>query len=152
MIDFFVPGIPRPAGSKRALPTKSGKIAIVDASGQKGKDWRADCKSFAREVYRGDPVVGPLYLGIIFTMIRPKGHYGTGRNAEKLKGSAPEYPTGKPDLTKLIRGLEDALTGIVWRDDAQIVKQTVVKEYGKIPGAYISVRRLKREERDGEKG
>ena len=36
----------------------------------------------------------------------------------------------KPDLSKLIRSTEDAMTGIVYADDAQIVEMTVKKHYG----------------------
>ena len=38
-----------------------------------------------------------------FRFVRPKSHYGTGRNAKKLKPSAPPHHTQKPDATKLLR-------------------------------------------------
>ena len=41
-----------------------------------------------------------------------------------------------PDVLKLARGVEDALTGIVWRDDAQIVNESLNKVVGAAaPGA-----------------
>ena len=36
----------------------------------------------------------------------------------------------RPDLSKLIRATEDALTGIIYADDAQIVDIHAKKEYG----------------------
>jgi Holliday junction resolvase RusA-like endonuclease len=48
----------------------------------------------------------------------------------------------RPDATKLWRPTEDALTGIVWRDDSQIIRQLVRKRYcgpGEVPGAEVLV-------------
>ena len=45
--------------------------------------------------------------------------------------------------TKLIRAVEDALTGIVWRDDAQVAVQKVAKVYGDEPqGAVITIEEI----------
>ena len=148
IISFFVPGVPKPAGSKRgfAIPDKQrpGKhrVIITDESGVPGKAWRADCKSYARDAYGGTPLTGAIIAEFVFTLPRPKGHYGTGKNGGKLKASAPIAPTTRPDTTKLIRAVEDALSGIIWRDDAQIIRQTGVKVYGEIPGVYVSVKCL----------
>ena len=40
------------------------------------------------------------------------------------------YPTVKPDSSKLLRAVEDSLTGTVWHDDAQVVSTQVEKRYG----------------------
>ena len=150
-IEFFVPGIPRPGGSKSAFPIinkttgkpvmKDGRIMTrVKESGKHTPAWRADVKHFAFQVYDGEPLQGPLALSVVFHLPRPQGHYGTGRNAGKLKSSAPPYPTTMPDATKLLRAVEDALTGGLWRDDSQIVAQVVSKRYAAKPGAEIMVR------------
>jgi Holliday junction resolvase RusA-like endonuclease len=128
-IHFFVPGTPRPGGSKRAFTNKkTGKAMIVDAC-KKNPEWRADVKDFAMRVHTGALLDGPLYLEVIFYVQRPKGHFGSGKNASVLKQGAPVFPTPKPDCTKLVRALEDALTGVVWKDDAQIVTQLIKKRY-----------------------
>jgi len=141
-IRFFVPGIPRPGGSKKAFPfkRKDGRmgVRVTDASTH-GKDWRTNVKAAGFEAYHDDLLTGPLGLSATFVMPRPKGHYGTGRNAEVLKASAPAFPTTKPDVLKLARALEDALTGIVWRDDAQIVSESIAKVYGNRPGAHVCI-------------
>jgi Holliday junction resolvase RusA-like endonuclease len=69
---------------------------------------------------------------------RPKAHYGSGRNADKLKDSAPAFPLGKPDVDKLSRGVMDALTGIIFRDDSCVVTKRASKRYGR-PGVAIEV-------------
>lgn len=70
-----------------------------------------------------------------FFLPRPKGHFGV----HGVKRSAPKYPTVRPDATKLMRPLEDALTGIVWKDDSRIVEQVVRKSYGDPPRAEVKV-------------
>jgi Holliday junction resolvase RusA-like endonuclease len=81
-------------------------------------------------------------LEVLFVLPRPKGHHGTGRNAGVPKASAPQWPTVKPDTTKLLRAVEDACTSILWRDDAQIVIQTACKVYGDPARCEITVRPL----------
>lgn len=71
----------------------------------------------------------PLAAICTFYKPRPKAHYGTGANAEKLKDSAPAYPISAPDCTKLWRGFEDALNGVIWHDDSRIVGQPVFEDF-----------------------
>ena len=129
-------GKPEPAGSKRAFVI-NGKAVVTDAN-KKSKPWQQEVKAVAVE-HATELAEGPLRLDVTFFLQRPKGHYGSGRNGHLLKASAPEYPMVKPDATKLLRGVEDALTGIVWKDDAQIVTQNVCKRYGLPERAVIVV-------------
>ena len=114
---------------------------IVDACAKSG-DWKADVKAFARQEYKGPLLDGPIELSIIFYMPRPKNHFGTGKKAGILKANAPQWHTTKPDRTKLTRGLEDSLTGVIWRDDSQVVCGDIRKVYGSLPGARIIVRQI----------
>jgi crossover junction endodeoxyribonuclease RusA len=139
-IEFFVPGIPKPAGSKSYMGTsKKGKAILVDSSGAAGKNWRASVQAFARESYQGPPTDAPVGLTVVFRLPRPKYHYSQSkRNGRHVKESfARAYPTTRPDATKLLRAVEDALTGILWRDDSQIISQRVEKRYSEMPGADI---------------
>lgn len=141
-VSFFAPGKPEPAGSKRAFVLKGGAHAgraIITDANAKAKPWQQTVKHAAMEVYRGDPLQGPLQLDITFTLLRPQSHYGSGKNADKVKDSAPKYPMSKPDALKLARAVEDALSGIVYVDDAQIVSEHLFKVYGPRQGAKIEV-------------
>ena len=138
MIDFFVPGIPKPGGSKKAFKHPyTNRVMIVDASNN--KDWMNAVKDFCQQAYDGLPIHQPVRLDVTFFMPRPKYHFGTGKNAGKLKDNAPVYHTVKPDRTKLLRSTEDALTGIAWRDDTQVVTGNIEKRYGDRPGAKIRI-------------
>lgn len=141
-----VPGIPKTAGSKKAFPIFRGKgpaktwvrNIVTDDTGQAGKEWRASVQARAFDAMAdigNTPLDCALAVWLTFTLPRPKGHMG----AKGLRPSAPEYPTVKPDVLKLARSVEDALTGIVWRDDALIVRETLWKVYGAQPGVEIRV-------------
>ena len=140
-LEFFVPGTPAPGGSKRAFVVK-GRAVVVDDC-KRNKPWRERVTAVAREALDGPLLSGPLELRVVFILPRPKGHFGTGKNAATIKASAPPHPTVKPDTTKLLRALEDALTEVVWRDDTQVVVQSAVKRYqvasGENPGAKVWV-------------
>ncbi|MDP2317531.1 MAG: RusA family crossover junction endodeoxyribonuclease [Pseudomonadota bacterium] len=140
-MSFTVYGTPQPAGSKRAFPIRrsNGKMgaSVVDAN-PKSASWKTVVSQTAAVHFRGDLLGGALEVVFNFVLARPKGHYGK----RGLLPSAPEFPTGKPDVLKLSRGVEDALSGIVWRDDALIVDERLSKRYGETAGVGISIREL----------
>lgn len=130
LVSFRVLGLAVPAGSKKAFVNQyTGRPSVVDSSGSRGKAWRSDVRDVAERAMATDPYEGPLFLVVRFLIERPKTHFGSGRNASILKDGAPIAPTKRPDATKLLRGVEDALTGLVWKDDAQISAQLVEKVY-----------------------
>ncbi len=118
-IEFFVPGIPATQGSKRAFYNKAiGRAILVDDC-KRNKDWRGDVKAFAlKAVGEAPPASGPVCLRIQFYLPRPKGHFGSGRNADKLR---------------------DHLKGIAWNDDSQVAVQHIEKVYGPSPGAKVFI-------------
>ena len=133
-IAFTIHGTPRPAGSKRHV----GNGVIIDSSGAKGREWRASIQAAARE-HAGELLRGPLQVVMNFYQPRPKCHYGSGKNASMLKASAPTHPTGRPDCLKLARQVEDSLTNVLWKDDAQIVSEHLSKNYGEPARCEVSV-------------
>lgn len=142
-LELTIPGCPAPGGSKRGFYiAKLKRVVITDAGGERTKNWRATCAESARQQYAGDPLQGPLQVTFVFFMPRPKGHYGTGKNATVLKPNAPTFHTSKPDATKLVRSTEDALTSIIWVDDSQIAIQRSEKRYGTRPGCRVIVEAL----------
>lgn len=148
LLRFTVLGRPQPAGSKRAIQNPhTGRIAVVDDA-KRSRPWKQEVASAAHRAVvaanTGDLALldGPIILELAFFVARPKGHYRTGRNAHLLRDAAPAWPTTRPDTTKLIRAVEDAMTGQVWRDDAQVVRQYAVKCYGVPERVEVLVRTL----------
>lgn len=136
MIMLYVPGLPQPQGSSRAFVV-NGKARITSANG-KLKSWRVDVAKVAMDG-KVEKLLGPVQVFVSFEFPRPKGHYGTGRNAGKLRDWAPYWHTSKPDADKLLRATLDALTGIAWRDDAQVAMAQCKKRYGERPGTTIVI-------------
>lgn len=129
-IVFTVLGSPKPAGSKRGFPIRraGGKlgVAIVDACAW-SKNWKDVVKKTAMTVQEvGAFFYEPISLELRFSLRRPKHHLNS---RGEVRGTAPKYKTTKPDVLKLARAVEDALTGIAWRDDAQIVHEKLSKNY-----------------------
>ena len=148
MNEIFIPviGIPAPQGSKRHV----GNGIMIENS-KRVKPWRQDVKEAALIHYNGEIIDQAVEVEIIFSFARPKSHYGTGKNAQKLKPSAPVFVTskGKGDLEKLERSTYDALSqssgGSVLKDDSLVVKNRNMKRYcveGEHQGAKITIRTL----------
>jgi len=90
-----------------------------------------------------EPLLGPVQVIAVFFFPRPKGHYGTGRNATVLRPSAPMFPDGRPDLDKLARAVLDGLTqGGAFKDDSQVCELLTRKKYGPRPGCVLVVEPL----------
>jgi Holliday junction resolvase RusA-like endonuclease len=139
-------GLPAPQGSKRHV----GHGVMVESS-LRVKPWREAVKTAALDtVVHGwvQPLDEPLIVEMTFTFVRPRSHYRTGKNAHLLKDDAPTRPAGPPDVSKLARSTEDALTDAgLWRDDARVVEYTRLakvwadedRDALHIPGAVIRV-------------
>lgn len=137
-VRFRVPGRPEPQGSKTVGRTRAGR-SFVREDNPRTVPWRSAVALAAREAMNGEgPLVGALLVEAAFRFARPRSHYGTGRNAGRLKPSAPLWVAVRPDLDKLLRALGDAITGVVCVDDAQIAELGVTKVYGQ-PGLEVTV-------------
>lgn len=138
-----VHGIPAPQGSKRHV----GNGRMIESSRKVGP-WREAVKAAVLTATNRKPttVDGPVRVDVTFILPRPKSHLGTGRNAGRVRDSAPSDPVGKPDLDKLLRSTLDALTDVgAIRDDSQVVRIEAAKVYAwpqESPGATIRVWRL----------
>ncbi len=153
-ITFTVFGEPRPAGSKRAMPiyrngprgrqlvtraNGSPMIAVIDDN-EKSKDWKQQVAYAARQAYRGELLNGPLRVSLHFYRPRPGGHFGSkGLNKQ---GRETPAPTTKPDVLKLARGVEDAMSKVIYRDDAQIVAELITKDWGEPARCEIIVEEM----------
>lgn len=120
-IEFTVPGRPRGKGSLYGRFPHHPKKTV---------EWQSAVAmaASAAMVNAGlRPTTGRVKVLIVAGFQRPKNHYGTGRNADKLKSSAPESHIQKPDVDKLARSVLDGLTGIVYSDDSQVTGLRICK-------------------------
>lgn len=140
VFSFTVLGLAQPAGSKRSWvplhpktkqpyrrPDGGIVVSTVDAN-PNSKPWKELVARVVSQKYKGPLLSGALMVTFCFYRPRPEGHYGkTGLNK---KGRETPFPITRPDVLKLTRGVEDALTGVVWTDDAVIVRELLSKDWG----------------------
>lgn len=139
VILFEVRGKPVTQGSMRAYLPKGSRFPVVTHANPKTAEWRNLVAMEARRVAPATPWLGPVKITLVFRLQRPKGHYHP--KSGELRADAARHPSSPPDASKLLRAVEDALTGLIYRDDAQIVHAVVWKQYG-IPGVEVEVREL----------
>jgi len=138
VVTFVVWGVAQTAGSKRGFYNKKVHRVIITDDNAKSRPWKAQVTDAAAAVMAGRPLLeGALSAAFVFYLPRPKSHHGR----RGLLPSAPAFPVVKPDALKLARAVEDALTGVVYRDDSQIVYESLWKAYGK-PCVEITVAEL----------
>lgn len=118
-LELIVIGVPGPQGSKRHV----GHGRMIESSA-KVKPWRDAVAWACREAMAGaPPLSGPVVCQMVFVFPRPKSRKKTALHDRK------------PDLSKLIRSTEDAMTtGGVWEDDARVTAYLDSgKEYADTP-------------------
>jgi Holliday junction resolvase RusA-like endonuclease len=135
VISFFVPGTPKPQGSKKGfINKKTGQVIIAEQLGQPHKDWRAVVALAASEYMDNrPPIEGPVSVSIAFQMPRPKSH-----------GKKLTWPMAQGDIDKLARSILDAITHVILVDDKQVLDLHLAKVWARpdeaIPvGARIQV-------------
>lgn len=138
VVIISVLGAPATKGNARAFVNKKTGRAVLSSFGsgpreKKLRGWDAAVREAARQHvgHREAPqfVDQQLEVVVYFYLARPRGHWGKGKNAGKLLASAPTRPRGTPDVDKLARSTLDALHGVVFDDDARIVRLVAEKRY-----------------------
>lgn len=142
-LTFTVPGDPVTQGSMKAF-ARGGRAVVTHDKGPALNHWRSRVTLEARRAWgRAAPLDGPVAVTLVFRLARPKGHYGTGRNAQRVRPSAPALPHTGLDLDKLARAINDALTQAhIWADDSRVCTMTTHKTYAgpdEQPGVDITV-------------
>ncbi len=128
-ITFIVYGDARPASfSFGRGQSKSGKPFMWKST--KHADWMKSVRAQALEHKPEELIVGAVGIYLIFWRRKPSGAGKDWRNAKSPERAAKAaYPISTPDLTSLERPIEDALSGLFYRDDAQIQEKRSFKFY-----------------------
>ena len=135
-LKIVIPG--RPIAKNRPRFFRRGKgVGVYSDQEAEAKRWIV----LANSQIDGRVTDVPVHLDMVFVLPRPKGHYGTGRNAGKIKDSSPSHPKGRPDIDNYIKFCMDCIngTGKVWKDDSQVVSMVAVKRYGETPRTEIEI-------------
>ncbi len=129
-LSFEVQGVPAPQESALGFAL-GGKTQITPPSRGLAR-WRRLVAGTAQHHAPDSLWEGPLAVALMFRLPEPKSGAPQGRRA---------WPEGPPDLDKLCRACLDSLTGIVWRDDSQVVRLEAEKNHGP-PGVLVWIERV----------
>jgi Holliday junction resolvase RusA-like endonuclease len=136
---FELLGAPHAKGRHRSrvVVPKVGKPFVHNYSDPETERYEGDLRQAAMLHMRGrKPAYGPLAL-LVHAFIRVPESW-SAKNKEAALAEAI-LPTSRPDWDNYGK-IVDALNGVVWRDDAQIVDGRVIKRYSTKPSLRIEVR------------
>jgi Holliday junction resolvase RusA-like endonuclease len=101
------------------------------------RDWKKTVAVYARSAMRGAaPLTGPLKIELAFQVPIPPSWPNWKREAAERGEIAP---TVKPDLDNFEKAVKDAMNGIVWVDDAQVVRCEKAKDFSARPGVAVTI-------------
>lgn len=133
---FFVEGKPIPKGNHRAF-IRGSKAIVTDAQGGNLSDWESSIRTVARKHFNYQPIDNDaVALSIDFIFKHPKNHFT--KKGKPTKQFRKNHIT-RPDADKLTRAVCDALTGVVYKDDSQVMFENISKIYGMNEGVKISI-------------
>ena len=121
--EFFLPI--EPVAQARPRFSRAGRVYDHERS----RRWKRDVGLLALPYAPKEPSHLPLALFARF-------------DCSSKRARMHDYHTGRPDLSNFLKGLEDALTGIFYQDDSQIVKFTALKRYALTPGVFVLLTEL----------
>jgi crossover junction endodeoxyribonuclease RusA len=131
ILAFQVFGVAQPKGNMRAIQVKGMKFPIVTETNRNVRSWSQLVAEGANRALSALPasdrqvIDGPVRLTVAFYLPRPKKYSRRG---------VPVAHLTAPDWDKLARAVGDALTHIVYRDDAQVVEAVIGKFYADVDG------------------
>lgn len=135
-IHLNIPGVPN--SQKRHRHVRMGNFTrTYDPSATEKEDF------LYKSIYECKPelpIISSISIVMEFYMPRPKAHFGTGKNAGKLKNNAPFRHCKAPDLDNLTKFVLDALNKIYWKDDRQIYSIRAKKMYNDNPRTEVAIK------------
>lgn len=101
------------------------------------RDYKQHVKQIGLDYALEELIETAIELHIDVYWQRPKKY---SKKKELLQFKDELRPTTKPDLDNLAKGIKDGLTGVIWKDDSQIVSLYLHKYYCDQPRAEIKIR------------
>lgn len=133
-VHFFVPGKPQGKGRPRAVAR--GKYVRMYTP-EKTASYESTVALAASQAMGGrQPIDGPVSVVMQIAMQVPAS-WSKRKQANALDGIV--LPTTKPDADNVVKAVFDAINGVVWCDDTQVVDLRLVKRYQTTPGVTMIV-------------
>lgn len=157
ILDIIVPGEPKGQPRTRVATCRRRRGRLIPLARpivftpKSAEAWKTAIVSRARlQLGFVTSVTLPILLSCEFVFPRPLAHYVGGRRSGAIKSNAPIDHNTKPDMSNLLKGLEDALTTAgVWKDDCRVSRYgEMIKRYiepGEEPHTRIVVKAIAKE-------
>lgn len=133
MLTITIPGEMRGKGRPRFSARGGFARAYTDSKTANAETWIKACAIEQAGIH---PMDAPLELQMTISVEVPAS-WSKRRRADALSGAM--MPTSKPDLDNCVKLVADALNGIVWRDDKQIVRMVLAKRYAERAETVLTV-------------
>lgn len=117
MISFHVPGKPQGKGRARSFTMANGKTGHYTP--EKTRSYEGMIRTLGMQaMHNALPTEQPVALTLTIVMPIPSS-WPTWKR--ELAEAGQVLPTTKPDADNCEKAVKDALNGVCWRDDAQVV-------------------------------
>lgn len=134
MIELIVPGVPVGKGRPRAA-TRGKHVTLYTP--EKTATYEGTVALAGHQAMAGRvPLAGPVSVTMGIYLPVPAS-WSQKKQQAALRGQ--ELPAKKPDSDNVVKAVFDALNGVVWVDDVQVVDLVLRKRYAEIPGVHMVV-------------
>lgn len=128
MIEFTIPGQPQGKGRPRVGRVGAQARMFTPA---KTVAYEGLIAHAAQSAMAGRPMLdGPVAVELELRCQVPAS-WSKKKQAQALAGEL--LPTTKPDIDNVVKAVFDGCNGVLWRDDVQAYRLSVVKRYSATP-------------------
>ena len=123
----------------RMVVTKNGQIFSQTYEQKQSRDFKASLHLLAQDAVQkknGKPLEGAVCLVLTIGVAMPQS---MSKKQRALVEDGKLFPTKKPDVDNMLKAVMDALNGVVYFDDKQVVSVTVRKYYTEMDGLVVNV-------------
>ena len=127
MICFEIPG--KPQGKARARTFYNSKLGKMQSITPENTVLYENLIKHCYLETKCEPFLDKVPLEVEITACFPIPKSATKKDRERIK-LMEYYPTKKPDADNIAKVVCDALNGLAYKDDAQVIDWTVHKRFG----------------------
>ena len=130
---FELYGEPVAQGRPR-FSNRGGHVRAYDP--KKSRDYKTLVREAAEAVAPDEPTTGAFRVDIYVYRPIPKS-FSKVKRLQAIEGEI--YPTTRPDTDNYVKGVLDAINGLFWHDDSQIVFISANKLYSETPKILVII-------------
>jgi Holliday junction resolvase RusA-like endonuclease len=134
IVTIRLAGEPNGKGRPR-ISTRNGMVRAYTP--EKTRNYSAALRMAAETAMGDRPLFdGPVVVTVSASFSIPTS-FGKKKRLDALGNSL--FPTKKPDIDNIAKHF-DALNGVVWTDDKNVIEARILKRYAQVPQLEIQVR------------